>query len=129
MNTDDLLDALSDLQHDLGKYIAMPVTMLPASASDADLREALRSALLETRRSPAGIRSARSLWDAFLAEVGDALTETPGWRPLNAAVDRALAWEARLAGNAPLDRGAVTDDLRAVSTQVSGLMAHLQEAP
>ncbi len=129
MNTDDLLDALSDLQHDLGKYIAMPVTMLPADASDADLREALRAALRETRRSPTGIRSARGLWEAFLAEVGDALAQTPGWRRLHVTVDAALAWETHLSGNAPLDRGAVTDDLRAVSEQLRDLMAHLQEAP
>lgn len=129
MNTNDLLDALSDLQHDLGKYVAMPVTMLPADASDMDLREALRLALLETRRSPAGVRSAASLWAAFRAEVGDALAARPGWAVLDAAVARGLAWEEHLSGNSPLDRGAVTEDLRAVSEAIRGLTKQLQESP
>jgi hypothetical protein len=128
MNTDDLLDALSDLQHDLGKYIAMPVTMLPADASSADLREALRAALHETRRGPAGIQSAREVWEAFRAEVGDALAHAPAWDGLHVAVDRALAWAPYLDGNAPLDRGAVTEDLRGVSVCIRALIAAIQEA-
>jgi hypothetical protein len=128
MNTDDLLDVLSDLQHDLGKYLLMPVTMLPADASDAALREALRAALLETRRGPAGVRSAATLWSTFQAEAGEALARLPGRRLLTTAVDRALAWEGRLDGNSPLDRGAVTADLRAVTDAIRALMAQLQEA-
>ncbi|MFH1529911.1 MAG: hypothetical protein ABIK09_04145 [Pseudomonadota bacterium] len=128
MIDDDLLDALADLQHDLGKYIAMPVTMLPADATDADLREAVRSALGETRRGPTGLRTAQSIWGGFLAEVGETLAGAPGWNPLVVAVAKALAWDDRLAWNAPLDRGAVTEDLRRVSERIRGLMEHLQEA-
>ena len=127
MTTDDLLDALADLQHDLGKYIAMPVTMLPADATDADLRDAVRGALRETRIGPNGTRSAQSIWDGFQAEVGDTIDGTPGWDLLINAVAKALAWDSRLVGNAPLDRSAVTGDLRAVSMRIRGLMEQLQE--
>lgn len=129
MTTDDLLDALSDLQHDLGKHIAMPVTMLPADATDADLREAVQTALTETRRSPAGTRNAYEIWEGFLVEIGDALTAVPGWNSLTVAVDQALAWEARVDGNAPLDRGAVTGDLVAISTCIRAVMTEIQETP
>ena len=129
MTTDDLLDALADLQHDLGKYTAMPVTMLSTDATDADLREAVRVALRETRRSPTATRSAGEIWDAFLAEVGDALAGSHAWEALCTAVDRARAWELRLPGNAPLDRGAVTGDLCAISTRIRALTAEILEAP
>jgi len=127
MNDDDLLDALADLQHDLGKYLALPVTMLPADATDGELSGAVRGALLETRRGPAGTRSAREIWGAFRDEVGERLERAAGLASLAAAVDRALAWETRL--NEPrLDRGAVTADLRAVGKAIRLLQEELSEA-
>lgn len=124
MTTDDILDALADLQHDLGKYLAMPVTMLPADATDSALREAVRGALLVTRTGANGPRTARSIWEDFLREVGDRCADAPGWDVLGAAVERALAWEPRLDGNAPLDRGAVTEDLRAVGAAIRDVMTN-----
>jgi hypothetical protein len=34
---EELLEALSDLKHDLGKYIKLPVTMLPREADPSEV--------------------------------------------------------------------------------------------
>ena len=52
---DDMLDALYDLKHDLGKYIRMPVAMLPADAPVQELREALHAAIFATRNTATDI--------------------------------------------------------------------------
>ena len=128
MTADDLLDALADLQHDLGKYIAMPVTMLPIDATNADLRAAIQGALFETRRGPTGVRSARSIWGGFVNEVEESLNDKAAWGSLVAAVTQAFSWEDRLVGNASIDRGAVTKDLLGVSHAIRELMKNVQEA-
>jgi len=128
MTNDDLLDALADLQHDLGKYILLPISMLPGDATDDDVRDALRVALRETRTAPGGTRSAAEIWRGFLAEVGDALEEIPAWTDLTRAVDQALAWEPSIDGNAVLDRRAIQQDLHAVSRVTRRITEQLQES-
>lgn len=127
MTTDDLLDALADLQHDLGKYILLPISMLPADATDADVRDALRIALRETRTGPGGSRSAAEIWRGFLAEVGRGLEEIPAWTDLTRAVDQALAWEPGIDGMV-LDRRAIQKDLHAVSQITRRITEQLQES-
>lgn len=38
---DETMDALLDLSHDLGKYLRLPLALLPVDAGPAEVREAL----------------------------------------------------------------------------------------
>lgn len=49
-------------KHDLGKYVAFEARWLPPEASDAELLEALRADLLQTRRGPDGSEGAAAIW-------------------------------------------------------------------
>jgi hypothetical protein len=122
MTRDELLDLTAALEHDLGKHLALPVTMLPASATGAELAEAVRLALHSTRRAKGKKESARRLWEAFVKQAEAHAARTAAWAPLCAAVERALTWEARL----PADRAAVTADLTAVRPAIRALLAELQ---
>jgi hypothetical protein len=124
---DAQLDLLMDLQHDLGKYIRMPLGFLPANASDEEVHRALDKALLRTRQTPLGNRSARDLWTAFCAEAPAALKSQALFADLERAVDRALAWEKHaLAQPGPLPRPALEADLNAVGPAIRALINHLQ---
>ena len=48
----DAVEALSRARHDLGKYVAFGSRCLADGASEADLRDALRADLCNTRSSP-----------------------------------------------------------------------------
>ncbi|MCA9539880.1 MAG: hypothetical protein KC620_13375 [Myxococcales bacterium] len=121
----DLQDALDDLQHDLGKYIRLPLTMLPADADADAVRAAATTALLRTRRGADGPVSAEQLWLRFCDEADGALDALQGWARLTAAVDRALAWRAALDGR--LDRAVLTADLSAVGDAIRALRAELDD--
>lgn len=123
---DDLCDLLSDLGHDLGKYLLRPVAWLPADADAAALRAAVAQALDATQRGPLGPRSAAQIWAAFLSEVGDHLAGFAGWSALNAAVEAALAWGGRL--DAPIDRAAVHGDFKAVGHTIRALLDEVEDA-
>ena len=124
--SEDLLDRLADLQHDLGKYIAMPLSLLPPSAGGEDVVAALRQGLLATRSGPGGVRSARALWEEFRREAADLLAESHR-RRLEDVVGRALAWEARLGG--PIDRARAQADLEAVAPAVREVVSSLTRGP
>src|SRR5258705_320194 len=81
-----LLDRVLDLQHDLGKYLRLPLRMLPGDAPANEVHAALREALLETRRAGAGVKSARSLWEAFAGESAAALAGRECGGPLGWAL-------------------------------------------
>jgi len=119
LSRDDLIDALLDLKHDLGKYIRLPVAMLPPNAAPDELRSAIDDALERTRRGPAGTRSAREIWRAFLDEAGAALERTAGLDPLTDAVERALALGAT---EAPLARAVTEATLGAVGERIQQLI-------
>lgn len=129
LSRDDVLDALLDLKHDLGKYVRLPVAMLPDHASDAELLEALETSLLRTRSGPGGVRSAEDLWSEFADEVGDALDGYESARGLREAVGRALAWRDALgqAGRV-VDRLAVEADLGAVGEAIQRLIEEVHGA-
>ncbi|MFO8071015.1 MAG: hypothetical protein R6V85_03985 [Polyangia bacterium] len=119
---EDLLDALLDLDHDLGKHIRLPVSMLPASASPVELREALATALLRTRRGPRGTSGAREIWREFEREAGGALAGLRGAENLTAALAAALSWEDVLEGGARIDRDALERDLTEVREKIRDLI-------
>jgi hypothetical protein len=132
-NREELLELLVDLKHDLGKYIRLPVAMLPRDAGADEVRAALRQALLSTRKSATGTRSARQIWEAFLAEAGDRLRESPGFTRLAGAVETALAWEGNAGSGAGVEDGAALDrrqleqDLGGVGQAIALLMEELRE--
>ncbi|MBU1433030.1 hypothetical protein KKF91_21040 [Myxococcota bacterium] len=117
----DLEDALDDLHHDLGKYIALPLSLLPLGASQAALREALRRGLLETRRVGGACQGAEALWRGFLEEAPQARSRA-GFAALEAAIAAALAWIPRLEDEAPLDEARARADLTAVRAAIRALM-------
>jgi len=126
MSADASLDLLLDLKHDLGKYLVLPLALLPKDAAPSAVREALSRALRETRKGPGGAQSARELWRGFESELTAAVADSPALAALRAAVDRALAWERALDGAEPLDRGAAERDLRAVQGAISALIDEVQ---
>ena len=121
---DDLLDALADLQHDLGKYIAMPLRMLPVEADEAAVRDALERALRRTRSGREGVQSARDLWTAFVAEIPAGL---PALADLEAAVARALAWDTALDDGAAIDRARLEADFEAVGAAARAAIGRLRD--
>ena len=120
---DELLDLLADMKHDLGKYLVMPVAMLPHGADEQALREGLRRGLLRTMTRGDEVRGAEALWESFLEEGGDALRGLPGFDDLSERVQTAVAWTARLDDPEPLDREALLRDLRAVGTHIAAMMS------
>ena len=125
MERDDLLDLLLDLQHDLGKYLKLPLGMLPGDADQSQLRAALGDALLHTQRGPRGAVDARTLWERFMPELKAALSSEE-LSPLSRAVERALAWQARLQDDRPLSREAIWPDLTAVGQAIDELLAEVR---
>lgn len=57
-----MLDLLSDLRHDLGKYVRFETRFVEAGEDVEALRAALRADLLATRRRGDEIESAVSVW-------------------------------------------------------------------
>lgn len=126
--TADLQDMLMDLQHDLGKYIRMPLSFLPDGASDDEVRAAVRKALKETRSAAGKTRTARELWDAFASEAGAPLKTFAGFAALERAVEQALKWEAVVDAGAPVDRTRAEKDLAAVGPAIRALLQELDDA-
>lgn len=103
MTSDALIDLLLDLKHDLGKHLQLPLALLPKGADARAFQHTAWEALTRTRRSPCGDCSARRLWHRFVTEAGDALVGCRGFAALEQAVERALAWEQRIATCSAMD--------------------------
>lgn len=116
---EELLDELLDLQHDLGKYIQMPLSFLPQDASAAQLSTAVRKALFETRSGPDSVQSARSIWSAFESRFSAQLESYETFVHLRKVVERALAWES---ANGELNRDEVSADLAAISPAIRNVI-------
>jgi hypothetical protein len=126
MQREDLIDAVAELEHDLGKYLCLPLALLPRPAGPEDVRAALCTALLETRKGPRGVQSAEDLWRAFAAEAGPALRGRPAYDRLAAAVAGALAWRAHLSPGEAVERERVEADLRAVAEAIRALREEVE---
>lgn len=118
---EEWLDCLWELEHDLGKYLNLPVTWLPEDAAPREVEEAVRAALFETRSSPRGVRSAREIWDGFARECEELLKTASRGEALVRAVDKALAWQDKLQA-APAHRDAVTADFAGVAEAIRALI-------
>ncbi len=117
----ELAEHLLDLQHDLGKYLRLPLDLLPATATPDQVREAVRTALHATRRGAGRAVGARALWQAFLDAASDDWRDLSGAEALQQAVERALAWEAAVEAGEMLDRARVHADFAAVGAAIRGV--------
>jgi hypothetical protein len=122
MKADATLDLLLDLKHDLGKYLVLPIALLPEGADAAELRSALERALRQTRSSRGVTRSAREIWQSFDAELAEVLAPGSGLDDLRLAIERALEWEHALAVHDALDRSAIERDFAAVQSAIAVLI-------
>lgn len=95
-HAEDLLDALYDLKHDLGKYIRMPVLMLPKDADPEVVAAEVERAIDRTRKGPTGVRSAMEIYRAFTAEWESVASAFKEYRALENAVERAVAWRRKV---------------------------------
>jgi len=122
LSTDDIVDALDDLQHDLGKYLRLPLAFLPPDASENEVQNAVHRALFETRRAGERVDDASSIWNDFRDEVDGSLDTFETFRILTARVDRALEWSQALGEHArPLDRLQIEADFSAVGQAIRDL--------
>lgn len=136
--TDDALELLLDLKHDLGKYLLLPLALLPKNAADGAVRAALTRALLQTRtrRVPADQNDgnvskhigAAELWRDAASELQHAGCAREALARIDAAVQRALAWQHALAREGALDRSAIERDLGAVQSAIAELIDEARES-
>jgi len=83
-----LAEHLGRLRHDLGKYISLQTRWAGPDASAAVLLAAVRADLLHTRRGPAGVVDAPTVWVEFRVHlVGQAPLSDGAWVDLTSDGD------------------------------------------
>jgi hypothetical protein len=126
MTSDTTLELVLDLKHDLGKYMLLPLALLPKAADEAAVRAALARGLLRTRsrRTAAGeeTQSAREIWQASLPELRAGALPQAALAQLERAMERALSWERVLQDGVAFDRVAVEGDLLSVQRAFADLL-------
>ncbi len=120
-----LLEALYDLKHDLGKYIRLPVTLLPKDAAREDLVHQTRKAVFETRQGPDGVLSAEEVFKRFAAEWDAVARAFNGYGTVREALARAVLWGERVAD--PTARWERDDLVRDLSRVGAAIQAWIQE--
>jgi hypothetical protein len=76
-------DQITDLVHDLGKYVHLSARMLAPDATLGDRWSALREDLLETRRGPSGVQTAAAVYAERRAALPTALNPHPAVHALD----------------------------------------------
>jgi len=118
-----LEECLFDLKHDLGKYVKLPLGMLPKDAPWDQVVAQVRLAVYETRKGPRGVISAADLFSAFADEWRATLSGTPSFQGLERAVHEACALPDRVAkGQGAISRDEAERMLGAVSVSIQALM-------
>jgi hypothetical protein len=122
-----LLETLYDLKHDLGKYIKLPVALLPQDAPGTELSEQVIRAVRETRKGPSGTRSAKQLFTQFVDEWGGALDGLPSYERLKRFLDDAeqLAVRAEQSPSS-ISRREVESVLFAVADEIGALLTEVE---
>jgi len=121
------LQAAKAAKHDLGKYVAFQLRWLAPDASPAELLDALRADVLQTRRGPDGIESAPELWDRLRPPLA-ALGPDPDLQAVDRAV-AALAAAAPAIADGSIDAPAMqaaADHARAVAKHLAALVKRLR---
>lgn len=119
---EELLEDLSDLRHDLGKYITFETRFLEPGAGPEQRRAALRKDLHRTREARGEVESAWQLWARLCPPE---VAREPEARRISAALDE-LAGLALDGPEAVLDRAQalcaeVAADTRALHSRVRAL--------
>ena len=124
---EELLEALYDLKHDLGKYIKLPVLMLKKEASAVELSAEVIRAVEQTRKGPKGVLSAQMLLSNFEDEWGTYVEGEATYARLTSAVDDAgaLAMRAKTAPES-LTRGEVESVLFSVADAIEALLREVE---
>jgi hypothetical protein len=87
---DELIDILLDLKHDLGKYLFLHLSHLTVDSPPDMVKDALKTALFETRKVGGRVQTAREIWDRYRSEI-DALDYAfSSYELLRAAIAEAL---------------------------------------
>jgi hypothetical protein len=122
-----LLESLYDLKHDLGKYIKMPVSMLPKDAKWDEVTVQAVKAILETRKGQSGVISAKMLFDQFAAEWETRLAGNEAYQQIAFSVQVAVALVGRIERHdAGLSREGVEQTLGAVTVAISKLQDEVE---
>jgi hypothetical protein len=126
MDTDTreaLEESLYDLKHDLGKYILLPVSMLPDDATREAVAAQTRRAILQTVKGPRGELSAAALFEKFALEWKETLASFETYREVERSVAAATALLDELAQKGPvLTRARAAAVLGEVSCSIQRLM-------
>ncbi len=88
----DLSEAAARARHDLGRYVALQTRFVGVEGDEADLRDALESDLVHTRRSPGADLGVAEVWAACRGDLA------PAGPALLAPVDEVVAALAERAG-------------------------------
>ncbi|MEO1482847.1 MAG: hypothetical protein AAFU77_12135 [Myxococcota bacterium] len=122
-----VVDRLYDLQHDLAKYLRMPLTFLPSHSTAYDLRDAVHRALRETYRRGDRLVRADELWAECAEWLPVSVKKLESFRRLDAAVTRAVAWERSIDNPAiTLERSVVLADFSAVGAAIDLLIMDVE---
>ncbi len=125
--TGELLDALFDLKHDLGKYLFLPLGMLPREAPLTEVIAAARKGLLQTRIAGDLSRDVADLWREFTDAWADGLSRFDAFERLSRAVDGARAWQNRLTTESPaFSRDELESDFKAVGQAIGALIEEVR---
>ncbi len=117
----ELSEAAARARHDLGRYVALQTRFVGVDGSDADLRAALESDLLHTRRAPGASLDVAAVWAACRADL---LAAGPA---LLAPLDEVVATLAdRAARLATLD-GAGLRDTAGLALRCAALVKELHQ--
>ena len=81
---EELVEDLSDLRHDLGKYVSFEARFVGAEGPEGELRAALRKDLHRTREARGQVESAWELWARLKPE---GLDQEPEVQRVQAALD------------------------------------------
>lgn len=117
-----LAEAAARARHDLGKYIAFQTRWVGVDAPAAELREALRADLLNTRAGPGGCADAMSVWRTLRNDLAPAGIDEIERRMLRlellaGALDTLAEPGLREAARLALE---VAEELRALHRRVGG---------
>lgn len=122
-----VVDRLHDLQHDLAKYIRMPLTFLPSHSTAYDLRDALHRALRETYRRGDRVIRADELWGECVEWLPAPVKQLESFRRLEHTVKRALAWERAIDDPAAaLERSVLLADFSAIGAAIDLLIMDVE---
>ncbi len=116
-DTDNIVDLLYDLKHDLGKYIVLPVAMLPASSDSSAVKKALYNALYKTRVKGDESVSALQIWNGYKYKIKKQLS-CELWSLLNGAVDKVLALDMVVSSESFVHRDTVLKELTGLSDTI-----------